>query len=120
MISSVKKVFVDLDMRLLQSILTILVLLTAILCYYDASHFNGIPGMETSSTKFINRLHLATATVSTVGYGDISPKSSEVRLICILAQILMMLELHTSVRNVYELKYVERQEKKAAAERRSR
>lgn len=115
MFSSVKQVFVDIDKRLLQSVLTILVLLTMALSVFDQEHFRGISGVETLEQRIVNRLHLATATVSTVGYGDIAPKSMEVKLICIVAQILMMIEFQMTIRNVYEMRF---QQSAAAARRR--
>ena len=102
MLTPVKEVFVSLDRQLLKSILTILVLLTAFLMLLPNSDFNGIDTDDVSLIdRLISRLHLAMATVSSVGYGDIVPKSRMARFVCIIAQLMIMLELHTSIRDVY-------------------
>ena len=102
MLTSVKQVFVSLDRRLLESLLTILVLLTLAFMALPHSDFNGITAEdELAQGKLLPRLHLAMATVSTVGYGDIYPKSALARSICIIAQLMMMLEIHASLRDVY-------------------
>ena len=102
MLTPVKEVFVLSDRQLLKSILTILVLLTAFLMLLPNSDFNGIDTDDVSLIdRLISRLHLAMATVSSVGYGDIVPKSRMARFVCIIAQLMIMLEPHTSIRDVY-------------------
>ena len=102
MLSSVKQVFVGMDPRLLESLLTILVLLTLVLMLFPHSDFNGITEEdEKTQGKILPRFYLAISTVSTVGYGDISPKTAAARLVCIIAQLFMLLEIHSSLRTVY-------------------
>jgi len=71
-----------------------IVLYTMILSFFDKSHFNGINDVEKSlMTKIFNRFYLITTTFSTVGYGDISPKSKITKSIIISLQLLMIFEI---------------------------
>lgn len=51
---------------------------------------------ETLGQKFMNRLYFSMTTLSTVGYGDISPKSNWARL-------LVMIQMGLVLINVIEL-----------------
>jgi hypothetical protein len=67
---------------------------TIVLSFFDNSHFNGIHDIEQSLfTKIFNRFYLITTTFSTVGYGDISPKSKTTKSIIISLQLLMIFEI---------------------------
>jgi hypothetical protein len=52
-------------------------------CSDGSKHFNGIPKEDDSSFlgKFFNRLYFSTVSMSTLGYGDITPKSPVARLV---------------------------------------
>jgi voltage-gated potassium channel len=78
-------------------------LLTTLLlffCWDGAAHFNGIEAKkdETLGSKIMNRVYFATVTMSTLGYGDISPKSPVARIIVMCTVIvsinIMFLTLH--------------------------
>ena len=102
MIAPARQILVSIDRHLLASLVTIIVLLTAVFMFLPQSDFNGITTEdELKQGRLIPRLHLAMATVSTVGYGDVSPKSGLARLVCVAAQLLMMLEIHSSIRDIY-------------------
>jgi hypothetical protein len=50
-------------------------------------HFNGI---KRNDDAFINSLYFSFTTFSTVGYGDISPKSRTAKMLVMLHQILVL------------------------------
>ena len=52
-------------------------------CCYDSDHWNGIDEDDdaTDLDKFFNRLYFSVVTFSTVGYGDITPRSRTARLL---------------------------------------
>ena len=67
---------------------------TIILSFFDRKHFNGINDIEKSIiTKVVNRFYLTTTTFSTVGYGDINPKSTVAKSIIISLQLVMIFEI---------------------------
>ena len=55
----------------------------------DSSDWNGIDAESdgTFAEKFMNRLYFSVVTFSTVGYGDISPKTQKARAL-VMTQIL--------------------------------
>lgn len=55
----------------------------------DSSDWNGIDPKtdRTFLEKFMNRLYFSVVTFSTVGYGDISPKTHKARML-VMTQIL--------------------------------
>lgn len=59
---------------------------------YDYTHWNGINKYHdrTLLSKFLNRLYFSSTTLSTVGYGDISPKSDSNKLITIFIHIIIL------------------------------
>ena len=62
-------------------------ILTGMTDYYD---FNGISEHDHT---FLNMLYFTSTTSSTVGYGDISPKTTKAKIIIILLQVVMTSEL---------------------------
>lgn len=54
---------------------------TILLLALDHTHFNGIEGAESNTTLLLNRAYLTLATMSTAGYGNLSPKSMQARLV---------------------------------------
>jgi len=89
-----KKVMVSLIANL-SEIIFLYVLFTLIFCQYDHTHWNGIEEKEddTFKKKFFNRLYFTSTTYSTVGYGDISPKTPSCRNIAIILQTFIIIEL---------------------------
>ena len=55
----------------------------------EIEHFNGL----NSKSNFIDCLYFSFTTFSTVGYGDISPKSTLAKIIVVSHQIVMMMKL---------------------------
>ena len=87
-------------------ILHILVLFTLTFMYlivgYDSSHWNGIDEEQDKNfpEKFFNRFYFSTITFSTAGYGDISPRSTRVRIVTIIFALIMLIEYYL----LYKLK----------------
>lgn len=65
----------------------------------DHTHWNGIDEEETIEKRLENRLYYVMTTMSTVGYGDISPKSSEARLITSGMMVYLVWELDSYLKN---------------------
>jgi len=89
-----KKVMISLVANMSEIIFLYLVF-TMIFCQYDHTHWNGIKEKDddTFKKKFFNRLYFTSTTYSTVGYGDISPKSTSCRTIAILLQTFIIIEI---------------------------
>lgn len=66
-----------------------------ILCNYDYTNWNGISEEEDSTfyKRFFNRFYFTSTTYSTAGYGDIYPKTPKARLIVIILQTFIILEI---------------------------
>ena len=62
-----------------------------ILSFLDYTHWNGIYEEEDKSIvkKIFNRYYFLTSTISSVGYGDISPKSYFCKAIVSILHILV-------------------------------
>lgn len=56
-------------------------------------HFNGLD----NSSTYLDCWYFAFTTLSTVGYGDMSPKSKIAKVIVLSHQLLMLLELTTDI-----------------------
>ena len=68
---------------------------TFIFSFFDHKHWNGIDEQEDSdlSKRIFNRFYFVTTTISTVGYGDISPKSYVCKCLVSLLQMFILLEI---------------------------
>jgi hypothetical protein len=62
-------------------------------CSDGETHFNGIKKEEDEkfTDKLFNRLYFSMVTVTTLGYGDVSPKSKKARSITMGFLLLMFL-----------------------------
>ena len=72
-------------------IITIVLFFTFILSIFSKEHFYGINDEKSYTDIFFNRFYLVSTTLSTVGYGDISPSTVQTRIIIIILQFLIML-----------------------------
>ena len=73
-------------------VLSTIIIFTCILCLFDKTHFNGIDEDESLSTLIFNRFYFVTSSFSTVGYGDVSPKSKTTKLIVVILQLIIIFE----------------------------
>ena len=71
----------------------IILVFTIIFMNYDHSHFNGFSKENDMENKFFNRLYFTTTTFSSTGYGDVSPKSNDVKIISIILQFSLVIIL---------------------------
>jgi hypothetical protein len=80
--------------NLLETVIILAVSVT-ILCFFDYTHWTGIEEEEDKNIvkKIFNRLYFATTTMSSVGYGDVSPKSYGCRGVVMFVQILVILHI---------------------------
>ena len=80
-------------------ILIIGVIFITILLFFDYTHWNGILEEEDKSIvkKIFNRYYFVTTSISTIGYGDISPKSYSCKFIVSLLQILVAMHIMSIV-----------------------
>jgi conjugal transfer/entry exclusion protein len=69
-----------------------IVVTAAALMALDYSNFNGLEkekgGLNSMFQQYFDRLYFASTTFSTVGYGDITPKSNVAKFITILLQFV--------------------------------
>ena len=70
---------------------------------HDSSSFNGLDN-ESSDDKFMNRLYFTMTTVSTVGYGDISPRSNTAKVLTISLQAIVTIGLVTTLLSIFKPK----------------
>ena len=68
---------------------------TLVLTFLDHTHFKGIEEEDDRDlfSKVKTRLYFSMTTLSTVGYGDIVPKSDIARSITIIMQLMIMLSI---------------------------
>ena len=80
---------VDRDMFVV--VLGILVAATALLCALDKSNFNGLDDEDGFLDVVLNRFYFAITTISTVGYGDVTPKSRIAKCLSMVLQTSILL-----------------------------
>ena len=73
----------------LLSIAAIVLGFTILILPLGPSEFNGLDD-ERPRERFLNRLYYVMTTVSTVGYGDISPRTPRAKLVGILIMSTML------------------------------
>lgn len=71
------------------SIAAIVLCFTVLTLLMGPHHFNGLED-ERAGERLINRLYYVMTTVSTVGYGDISPKTPFAKLVGITIMSTML------------------------------
>ena len=71
---------------------------------YDSEDWNGIvPDKDkTLVDKFFTRFYFTTLSLSTIGYGDITPKTNRLRSLTIIFAIIMILEFYAFI---FEIKW---------------
>jgi hypothetical protein len=74
------------------SLVVMILIFTIILSFYDYTHFHGIGQEEDEniSDRVFNRFYLVCCSLSSIGYGDISPKSKITRFFIILIAFIAL------------------------------
>jgi len=72
-------------------VLGVVVLFTFLTSLIGGDEFNGIGDEDTLTEVVLNRAYFVLTTLSTVGYGDISPRTTKAR--CVTAAMMVMLLL---------------------------
>lgn len=80
-------------------ILQITVIFLFALLYYGIRANNNFNGISRTSS-FLDCLYFSTTTASSVGYGDITPKSQLARGLVVIQQILILLNLSSLTINI--------------------
>ena len=73
---------------------------TGIFYMFDHNHFDGIDE-EDEEYKFINRLYFTITTFSSAGYGDITPKTMEVKGVSVVLQFILIISLMSGIINLF-------------------
>ena len=84
------------------SFTVITVLFSCLLLTCEASEFNGLGEESGNLDKYMNRLYFTITTLSTVGYGDISPKSLRAKIITMILQALVTIGTVTTVVSLFK------------------
>ena len=89
-----KKTYVSLLANLFE-IFFLYTIFALILCNYDHTNWLGITEQEDNTfyKKFFNRFYFTSTTYSTAGYGDISPKTIRARIMVMVLQTLILIEI---------------------------
>ena len=66
--------------------------------YYRLKNDNHFTGLD-SSSSFLDCFYFSFTTMSTVGYGDISPNSATSKIIVMFQQLIVLLEISSLVIN---------------------
>ena len=69
--------------------LIIISIFSVIFYNYDHTHFDGL-NKNNDNNKLFNRIYFTVTTLSSAGYGDITPKSKEVKLLSIILQFILI------------------------------
>jgi hypothetical protein len=94
--------------KILVIYISLCILFSLILSLFDYTHFNGIKKEQDKGiNRFYNRLYFTFTTISTVGYGDITPKSPQTRLIISLIMISISFTVFQALFEYFENKLKE-------------
>ena len=76
-------------------VILIIITFIIILSLFDHTHWNGIEEEEDKGIikKVFNRYYFITTTISSVGYGDISPKSYICKFIVSILHIMVAVHI---------------------------
>jgi voltage-gated potassium channel Kch len=81
----------------------------AILSFLPHNHFNGIEEKNDKGLKrYTNRLYFTFTTISTVGYGDITPASPESKLIVSILMILISFTILQALVEYFDIHVVDK------------
>ena len=66
---------------------------TLLMYKFDFHHWNGIIEEDDKNNRFINRLYFVMSTLSTTGYGDVTPKTKKMKIIVMIFQFILLISL---------------------------
>jgi hypothetical protein len=66
---------------------------TLLMYNFDFHHWNGITEKDDKNNRFINRLYFVMSTLSTTGYGDVTPKTKKMKIIVMVFQFILLISL---------------------------
>lgn len=76
---------------------------TFVFLLLDSTHFHGLELEDKENhslvTKFFDRLYFSSTTLSTVGYGDITPKSHMAKMVTIVLQFISTIGIISIIQN---------------------
>ena len=77
----------------------VLVFFTLILSLFDHTHFNGIKKEDDRHLhkKIFNRFYYTISTLSSAGFGDITPKSYPTKIISTILQFILIVSVMSGV-----------------------
>jgi hypothetical protein len=75
-------------------VIILFAIIYTILCP-SADHWKGLSEVDdkTLYDKFFNRLYFSIATMTTIGYGDLSPLSKTARFVALIQMFILILPL---------------------------
>ena len=78
--------------RILMKLFVLMLLFSCIFSAFDHTHWNGIEPEDDVNVfeRFMTRLYFTSSTMSTVGYGDIVPKTHMCRNVVVALQFWMI------------------------------
>tara|TARA_Y100000389_G_scaffold135596_1_gene133110 strand:+ start:315 stop:608 length:294 start_codon:yes stop_codon:yes gene_type:complete len=87
--------------ELFLEVILIIITFIIILSLFDHTHWNGIEEEEDKGIikKVFNRYYFITTTISSVGYGDISPKSYICKFIVSILHIMVAVHVVSLIGN---------------------
>lgn len=90
--------------QLVYATLALVIALVVMTILIPTEEFNGLTSEDDDTfwKKFVNRLYFATTTVSTIGYGDITPKSTRMRYTIAIVQLFMLFSLQSGLVEYFE------------------
>jgi len=75
--------------------LTFIICFTTFLLTFDSSHFLGFEEEDdnTLPKKFFNRFYFTVTTLSSTGYGDTTAKTTEMKMISMFLQFILIVSV---------------------------
>ena len=81
-------------MKIIPRVFILLVVFTLLFCMLDESHFNCLyPPKKDYLEYVVERFYFTIVTISTIGYGDITPKTVVARLLTIALILCMIVSI---------------------------
>tara|TARA_B100000745_G_scaffold283807_1_gene218080 strand:+ start:694 stop:972 length:279 start_codon:yes stop_codon:yes gene_type:complete len=77
---------------LIRNYVILISIFTLLFSFFDHTHFDGFGELDDSTIpkRIFNRLYFTITTVSSVGYGDISPKTTDIRCVVMILQTILI------------------------------